>query len=102
MPDRPDAALRPRRNPSQGRSQHTVGALLEATGLLPAESGDEALTTNLIAERAGVSIGTLYQYFATRRRSSRPWPSKSGPGCCANSTTRWRAFVAQTGPTPNR
>jgi AcrR family transcriptional regulator len=61
MPD-----LRPRRSPSQGRAQHTVAAIFEATGLLAAERGGEALTTNLIAERAGVSIGTLYQYFPTK------------------------------------
>lgn len=55
-----------RRSPSQGRAQHTVAAIFEATGLLAAEQGEEALTTNRIAERAGVSIGTLYQYFSTR------------------------------------
>jgi AcrR family transcriptional regulator len=61
MPD-----LRARRNPSQGRAQHTVAAIFEATSLLAAEEGGEALTTNRIAERAGVSIGTLYQYFPTK------------------------------------
>lgn len=61
MPD-----LRARRNPSQGRAQHTVAAIFKATGLLAAEEGGEALTTNRIAERAGVSIGTLYQYFPTK------------------------------------
>lgn len=61
MPD-----LRSRRNPSQGRAQHTVAAIFEAAVLLAAEEGGEALTTNRIAERAGVSIGTLYQYFPTR------------------------------------
>jgi len=58
--------LRTRRNPSQGRAQHTVAAIFEATGMLAAEEGGEALTTNRIAERAGVSIGTLYQYFPTK------------------------------------
>jgi AcrR family transcriptional regulator len=67
MPARTDAAApRSRRKPSQGRAQHTVAAIFEAAGLLAAERGEEALTTNLIAERAGVSIGTLYQYFPTR------------------------------------
>ena len=61
MPD-----LRSRRHPSQSRAQHTVAAIFEAAGLLAAERGEDALTTNLIAERAGVSIGTLYQYFPTR------------------------------------
>jgi AcrR family transcriptional regulator len=43
-----------------------VDAILEATTLIAAEEGEERLTTNHIAERAGVSIGTLYQYFPTR------------------------------------
>lgn len=56
----------PRRRPAQSRSQFTVAAILQATLALIAEGGEEALTTNRIAERAGVSIGTLYQYFPTR------------------------------------
>ena len=64
---RTDPALRGRRAPTQGRAQHTVAAIFEAAGLLAAERGEDALTTNLIAERAGVSIGTLYQYFPTRQ-----------------------------------
>lgn len=63
---RPAIAAAPRRTPTQGRAQHTVAAIFEATGLLAAEGGDAQLTTNRIAERAGVSIGTLYQYFPTR------------------------------------
>ncbi len=66
---RPAAAPRaaaPRRRPAQSRSQFTVDALFEATLHLLAEGGEETLTTNRIAERAGVSIGTLYQYFPTR------------------------------------
>ncbi|MDM0033273.1 TetR/AcrR family transcriptional regulator [Variovorax sp. J22P271] len=58
--------FRPRRSPTQSRAQHTVAAIFEAAGLLAVEEGEEALTTNRIAERAGVSIGTLYQYFSTR------------------------------------
>ena len=55
-----------RRRPAQARSRHTVDAILEATMLIADEEGEERLTTNRIAERAGVSIGTLYQYFPTR------------------------------------
>ena len=40
-----------------------MAAIFEATGLLASELGGQAFTTNQIAERAGVSIGTLYQYF---------------------------------------
>jgi AcrR family transcriptional regulator len=55
-----------RRNPKQARAQATVDAILEATFQLLESDGAACLTTNLIAERAGVSIGTLYQYFEDR------------------------------------
>lgn len=54
---------KPRRTPRQPRSEATVEAILEATFQLLEQGGVEALTTNHIAERAGVSVGTLYQYF---------------------------------------
>lgn len=53
-----------RRTPTQSRSRASVAAILEATALL-LEAG-LPVTTNTIAERAGVSIGTLYQYFSDR------------------------------------
>ena len=52
-----------KKRPTQGRSRATVEAVLEATAQLLAESGYAALTTNHIADRAGVSIGSIYQYF---------------------------------------
>lgn len=56
-----DAPAIARRRPRQSRSKATVDAILEAaTRVL--EAG-EPFTTNHIAERAGVSVGTLYQYF---------------------------------------
>lgn len=56
-----------RRTPRQPRSEATVGAILEAAFQLLEAGGGEALTTNHIAERAGVSVGTLYQYFRGKR-----------------------------------
>lgn len=56
-----DIAANARRSPRQGRSKATVDAILEAaTRIL--EAG-ETFTTNHVAARAGVSVGTLYQYF---------------------------------------
>ncbi|KCZ60914.1 TetR/AcrR family transcriptional regulator [Hyphomonas chukchiensis] len=55
-----------RRNPKQARAQATVNAILEATFHILEAEGLANLTTNGIAERAGVSIGTLYQYFSDR------------------------------------
>lgn len=54
---------RPRRRPAQRRSQETVEVILRATAHILSRDGIEALTTNRVAERAGVSIGSLYQYF---------------------------------------
>lgn len=55
-----------RKIPQQQRSRRTVDALIEATALLIAERGEERLTTNHVAARAGVSIGSLYQYFGDK------------------------------------
>jgi AcrR family transcriptional regulator len=52
-----------RRSPKQARSRATVEAILEAAAQILERRGADALTTNDVAERAGVSIGTLYQYF---------------------------------------
>lgn len=57
---------RKRRSPTQGRAKATVEAILEAAFQILERDGVARLTTNLTAERAGVSIGTLYQYFSDR------------------------------------
>lgn len=57
------SALDPRRRPRQQRSKDTVAFLLEAAAQVFGERGYARTTTNHVAERAGVSIGTLYQYF---------------------------------------
>lgn len=58
--------LEPRKIPRQGRSRATVDAILDACAEGLISRGYEALTTNSISERAGVSIGTLYEYFPNR------------------------------------
>jgi AcrR family transcriptional regulator len=55
----------PRKKPRQRRSRETVAVLLEAAAQVFTREGFAA-TTNRIAERAGVSIGTLYQYFPNK------------------------------------
>ena len=57
------SAAKPRKQPLQGRSRETCGAILEATARILEAEGLEAANTNAIAARAGVSIGSLYQYF---------------------------------------
>jgi AcrR family transcriptional regulator len=54
---------RVRKQPRQARSQATVEAILEASAHILGTSGWCDFTTNAVAERAGVSIGSLYQYF---------------------------------------
>lgn len=56
----------PRKLPQQGRSRQTVDWILEAAARVFGERGYEATTTNLVAERAGVSVGSLYQYFPNK------------------------------------
>ncbi|QOF69713.1 TetR family transcriptional regulator [Aminobacter sp. SR38] len=52
-----------RRAPSQKRSQERVERMLQAASGLIAEAGSDAMRMGEVAERAGVSIGSLYQYF---------------------------------------
>jgi AcrR family transcriptional regulator len=56
-----------RRIPRQTRAEETVAAILEAAAQVLEAGGLAAFTTNAVAERAGVSIGTLYQYFADKQ-----------------------------------
>jgi AcrR family transcriptional regulator len=55
--------ITPRKRPTQARAQATFDALVEACARLLPELGYERLTTNAISERAGVGIGSLYEYF---------------------------------------
>lgn len=56
-----------RKRPGQQRSQQMVDILLEASGRVIARQGLANLTTNRVAAEAGVSIGSLYQYFANKQ-----------------------------------
>lgn len=65
-PDRP-AGSPLRRFPVQGRSVARVQRMLDACASLVDEVGYEGLTTTLLAERAGVAIGSVYQFFPDKR-----------------------------------
>lgn len=56
-----------RKTPVQARSTASVEAILEATVQVLLEIGKERLTTTRVAHRAGVSVGTLYQYFPDKQ-----------------------------------
>jgi AcrR family transcriptional regulator len=65
-PRKPKPTARPRKTPIQGRSRNTVDVIVEAAARILTREGADALSTNRIAEVAGVSVGSLYQYFPNR------------------------------------
>ena len=56
----------PRKEPRQARSQATVDAILVATARVLTRDGYDHASTNKVAEAAGVSVGSLYQYFPSK------------------------------------
>ena len=56
----------PRKRPRQQRSKATVDTILEATTRVLKKQGFDGLSTNAVAAQAGVSIGSLYQYFPNK------------------------------------
>ncbi len=66
MPSPAPLQIEPRKQPVQSRSAATVEALYEASIQVLLEVGYRKLTTTRVAERAGVSVGSLYQYFPNR------------------------------------
>lgn len=67
MPRSATAVLDPRKTPVQARSAVTVDAILSATVQVLLAVGHDRLTTTRVAARAGVSVGTLYQYFPNKQ-----------------------------------
>ena len=67
MPSELTVSIEPRKTPVQARSTVTVEAIQEATIQVLLQSGPERLTTTRVAERAGVSVGTLYQYYPNKQ-----------------------------------
>jgi AcrR family transcriptional regulator len=55
--------LRPRKAPTQSRAEETVASIIEAAAQVLEAEGFDGFNTNAVAARAGVSIGSLYQYF---------------------------------------
>src|SRR5712672_2430629 len=67
MPASAPSGFDPRKTPIQPRAAVTVGAISEATIQILLKQGVNRLTTTRVAERAGVSVGTLYQYYPNKQ-----------------------------------
>jgi AcrR family transcriptional regulator len=66
MTDRRRAQISSRKQPKQARSAQLVAAILEAAVQVLAKEGAQRFTTARVAEKAGVSVGSLYQYFPNK------------------------------------
>jgi AcrR family transcriptional regulator len=66
MTDRRQAQISSRKRPKQARSTDLVAAILEAAAQVLAKEGAPRFTTARVAERAGVSVGSIYQYFPNK------------------------------------
>lgn len=66
MADRRSRSVSSRKQPQQARSSGLVAAILDAAVQVLAKEGAQRFTTARVAERAGVSVGSLYQYFPNK------------------------------------
>lgn len=66
MAERPTSRISSRKAPKQARSTELVAAILEAAIQVLAQEGAQRFTTARVAEKAGVSVGSLYQYFPNK------------------------------------
>ena len=66
MTDRRSAEISSRKQPKQARSAELVAAILDAAVQVLAKEGAQRFTTARVAEKAGVSVGSLYQYFPNK------------------------------------
>ncbi len=83
MTGRRKAQISSRKQPKQARSTDLVAAVLEAAVQVLAEEGAQRFTTARVAEKAGVSVGSLYQYFPNKaailfRLQSDEWRQTTG------------------------
>lgn len=64
--NKPVPTIEPRKRPRQARSTVTVDAIMEASARILRANGLAGFNTNAVADKAGVSVGSLYQYFPTK------------------------------------
>ncbi len=85
----------PRRIPIQGRGEKRVAELLQAAAAIFAEVGFEAATMRDIAERAGASIGSLYQFFPSKEVVARELKTQY----CQELKELWASLVTVSAKT---
>jgi AcrR family transcriptional regulator len=90
-----ETELAPRRIPIQERGEKRVAGLLQAAAAIFAEVGFEAATMSDIAERAGGSIGSLYQFFPSKDVLARELKTQY----CQELKELWAGLVAVSGKT---
>lgn len=83
MPDHPSPRISSRKQPKQARSTELVAAILEAAVQVLAKEGAARFTTARVADKAGVSVGSVYQYFPNKaailfRLQSDEWRQTTG------------------------
>src|SRR5258708_20538509 len=88
--------IAPRRIPIQERGERRVAGLLEAAAAIFSEVGYEAATMRDIAERAGASIGSLYQFFPNKEVVARAIKTRY----CQELKEVWANLVAGSAKTP--
>ncbi|TIO47210.1 MAG: TetR/AcrR family transcriptional regulator [Mesorhizobium sp.] len=66
MIQRPSPSISTRKQPKQARATELVAAILQAAAQVLASEGAQRFTTTRVAEKAGVSVGSLYQYFPNK------------------------------------
>ena len=82
--------VKPRKSPRQARAKATVDAIVEATTQVLLQGGYDRFTTARAAERAGVSVGSLYQYFPNKAALA----SAVIDRCCENFLTAFESALA--------
>ncbi|WP_205125329.1 MULTISPECIES: TetR/AcrR family transcriptional regulator [Rhizobium/Agrobacterium group] len=92
-----DQTNQPRKRPRQARSAATVANILEAAARILETTGPAGFTTNAVARVAGVSIGSLYQYFPTKEVITRELIARSN-----NELLVEIRKIASEGPPRNR
>ncbi len=63
----PPPEIQPKRKPKQARSQDMVRRILDATTAILTRDGVEGLTTNHVADEAGISVASIYQFFPNKQ-----------------------------------